>query len=359
MNRAIRMSNFQRVAAGLFLIALFMLSTFQALPFAGTQGSNNLSQDEQATNTLANNPLLPQPPQISSATGPVNVIVTFPSQVTPGELAAFNTAGGSLTKGPWNIGTYGFAGIINEENIAGFLQVVPTATVEQNLQVITSLNYATRLARAQNYTWDTLGLNGSSNGTIAILDTGINATHPAFAPGYTTPLDWSQTLVNWNDSTSSLSATPYDDNGHGTFIASVVASRGFNTIGPGGATVANFTANLTQQELFGENGLIGGWYEHKIMTVNVTEPNTNVTAQALFYEFSTPLQASQFQFEWKDSSSNLIQSANAFPAGTLCTLSSNVTTKVGTYDLYIRYNVPDASTFNFSVATQVSWHCAL
>ncbi|HWH09365.1 MAG TPA: S8 family serine peptidase, partial [Candidatus Thermoplasmatota archaeon] len=51
---------------------------------------------------------------------------------------------------------------------------------------------------------------------IAVIDTGIDASHPEFAPGQ---------VVAWRDFTPERSATPKDGHGHGTATASLVAGR--------------------------------------------------------------------------------------------------------------------------------------
>ncbi|MHB8606277.1 MAG: S8 family peptidase [Thermoplasmatota archaeon] len=56
---------------------------------------------------------------------------------------------------------------------------------------------------------------------IAVLDTGIDATHPEFAPGQ---------IVAWKDFVNAR-ATPYDDNGHGTGTASLIAGADLGACG--------------------------------------------------------------------------------------------------------------------------------
>lgn len=56
---------------------------------------------------------------------------------------------------------------------------------------------------------------------IAVLDTGIDAWHPEFAPGQ---------IVAWKDFVSGR-PDPYDDNGHGTATASLVAGENVGSCG--------------------------------------------------------------------------------------------------------------------------------
>ena len=62
-----------------------------------------------------------------------------------------------------------------------------------------------------------LGINGSGV-KVAIVDTGINADHSELVGK----------VIAWADFVSGQSSTPYDDNGHGTHVAGVIAG---NTVG--------------------------------------------------------------------------------------------------------------------------------
>jgi thermitase len=70
--------------------------------------------------------------------------------------------------------------------------------------------------------WDTT--TGSANVTIAIVDSGVQATHPDLAGRVLAGYDFAN-----NDS------NPADDNGHGTAVAGVAAAQGNDGIGVAGA----------------------------------------------------------------------------------------------------------------------------
>ncbi|MEB3773390.1 MAG: S8 family serine peptidase, partial [Desulfurococcales archaeon] len=63
-------------------------------------------------------------------------------------------------------------------------------------------------------TYNTLGLNGSGV-TVAVLDTGIEEAHPELSGSV---IAWADFINNEPD--------PYDDHGHGTFVAGIIAARG-------------------------------------------------------------------------------------------------------------------------------------
>lgn len=68
---------------------------------------------------------------------------------------------------------------------------------------------------------DSLGANGSGI-RIAILDTGVDTSNPNLA----------DSIYAWRDFIYGKSS-PYDDNGHGTMVAGIIASRGSTRLGNG------------------------------------------------------------------------------------------------------------------------------
>ncbi len=340
------MCRLKQTGSFLFLIALILANVWTILPSTGSSPTTHEQEAANPNDTIAESALSP-----SSASDPtvIGVIISFTRPVDANDMAVFEDLGGEITHGPWSYAVAGFAGTILDSQISALKAALPDATVERDQPVASSLNYVSRLARARNYTWDTLGLNGTSNGTIAILDTGITtSSYDAF--------DWDNTVISWNDTVNDLT-TPYDDNGHGSFVASAIASRGITTESERGAMVANFTANLAHQDLFGASGIMQGSYEHKLLSLNVTEIDTNITVLSKYLELSSG-EVTQFQFELRNSSQTTVTSVIA-STNVPCTVEYNITSRVGVYDFYIHYDVPMESTFAFTVESAVSWHCAL
>ena len=82
------------------------------------------------------------------------------------------------------------------------------------------------------YVWDTYGYDGSGI-TIAIIDTGIDASHVALDDLDDDPTTWDPKVIAFKDFVNGLDdldasdgMDAYDDNGHGTHVAGIAAGTG-------------------------------------------------------------------------------------------------------------------------------------
>jgi|YelNatPaOPRAMG01_1025707.scaffolds.fasta_scaffold24307_1 hypothetical protein len=128
--------------------------------------------------------------------------------------------------------------LINAAVVIAPAQVVPKIAklscitrVEPDLQVQIALDTAVPVINADKV-WFDYGYHGE-NQTIAILDTGIWPEHP----------DFEGKIVGWADFVN-MKPDPYDDNGHGTMVASIAAGTGAgsNETYRGVAYMANIVA---------------------------------------------------------------------------------------------------------------------
>ncbi len=173
----------------------------------------------------------------------VNVTVMLNTEPTVQDAADFVASGGYLTTPPWTEATYGFGGMIPYSAIAPFAQQCSNVLlVEKEAIGRATLAYATQQVGARTYVWNTIGLQGDPNASTAIIDTGIDASHPDFAPGYGNQ-DFSKKIVGWRDQVSSTTS-PIDDNGHGSHVAGIVAGDGFFSVDTLGYATATWGANL-------------------------------------------------------------------------------------------------------------------
>ncbi|MBX5321403.1 MAG: S8 family serine peptidase [Candidatus Bathyarchaeota archaeon] len=90
--------------------------------------------------------------------------------------------------------------------------------IEPDFQVQVALDTAVQVINVDRV-WADYGLYGE-NQTIAVLDTGIWPEHP----------DFEGKIVGWADFVNS-NPDPYDDNGHGTMVASIAAGTGAGSNG--------------------------------------------------------------------------------------------------------------------------------
>ncbi len=159
------------------------------------------------------------------------------------------------------------------------------------------------------------GINGSGI-KVAILDTGIDASHP----------ELNGSLIAWTDFINNQQ-NPYDDNGHGTFVAGIIAARGvvrfmdgekcwhtilydnsgeFNYPGPANLTYeVNVTGysgfNLTVEwlqrysiEQRYDKGEVLYRFDNTSWTLLATYTGSNFSLQHIQYNITIPVNATKF-----------------------------------------------------------------
>jgi len=174
----------------------------------------------------------------------VNVIVALRTQPTTDDANDFVLSSGYLTTSPWTHAMYGFGGQIPYNQIANFVQSDPNVLLVEKEQIgHAHIAYATKQIGARTYVWNTLSLQGDSQSSIAIVDTGIDDSHPDFSPGYGDK-NFAKKIVGWNDQIAPGTTTPYDDNGHGSHVSGLAAGNGFFSTDASGNAVATWGANL-------------------------------------------------------------------------------------------------------------------
>jgi len=89
------------------------------------------------------------------------------------------------------------------------------------------------------HVWHGLGIDGTG-ATVAIVDTGVDWTHPALSPNYRglRPDGSVDHESSWYDAVDGVYAEPSDPNGHGTHVAGTVAGQGGIGVAPGAQWLA-------------------------------------------------------------------------------------------------------------------------
>ncbi len=169
----------------------------------------------------------------------VSVTVMLKTAPTTQDADAFVSSGGHLTTGLWTKATYGFGGTIPYDKIGDFIRQCPNVLlVEEEAICKACVAYAAQQVGARTYVWNTLSLQGDVNSSTAILDTGIDASHPDFSPGYGDK-DFSKKIVGWNDQMGSTTF-PVDDCGHGSHCSGLAAGDGFFSTDSSGNAIATW-----------------------------------------------------------------------------------------------------------------------
>lgn len=279
----------------------------------------------------------------------VNVAVMLKSEPTLYDADAFVSSGGYLTTSPWTHAIYGFGGRISYNGIGVFANQCPDVLlVEKEAICNSSLAYAATQVGARTYVWSTLGLQGDQNSSVAIIDTGIDASHPDFSPGFGDQ-NFSKKIVGWNDQVGTTTS-PYDDNGHGSHCAGLSAGNGFFSVDASGNATATWGANLGSVDST-DTYLISGMMVNKTGAITIKVKWTTTGTAKLI---GLPL----YNGDKTLSSSSWTQVASVSTPGqnTWYTLTYNVAaTPSGGYDMYHVAMVLTAGTGNLYVVFTMSW----
>lgn len=162
------------------------------------------------------------------ATENVEIILTLSGPVSSQDVEIFEGSGGevmAVLKHTTNAIT-GKIPINNldllKQGYGGKLEIIDFSYPSEKRLFISS-----KRIRVRPIVWQTYGYNGSSDHSIASIDTGIDTTHPDLFGydqyGFTNA---SAKVINWYDSSADASTSPRDYDGHGTASAAGAAGLG-------------------------------------------------------------------------------------------------------------------------------------
>ncbi len=158
-----------------------------------------------------------------AADEPVRVIVAVEDGELDRATGEFKSLGGVLYQ-RYEGAFYGFAGDIPYSAVTDVSSLWEVELVERDQPMMRMSDLSTLLTGVRNYVWDTLGYTGDPNSSIAVLDTGIDDTHPMLSPYG--DLDFANAkIVGWHDATGDGSTSPEDMNSHGSHCAGIAAGK--------------------------------------------------------------------------------------------------------------------------------------
>ncbi len=143
------------------------------------------------------------------------------------ELAALQAAGARIV---WSMGNMEYDLLFavrigwplpngQVRDLAGLFAVLPGITwVGETPVPRTHMFYATRQTRVRQV-WNTRGFLGRTDRALAVMDTGMDDSHPDIGPNVTR-------ITGWLDTTPANAAAPRDFVGHGTHVTGDAAGNG-------------------------------------------------------------------------------------------------------------------------------------
>jgi subtilisin family serine protease len=280
----------------------------------------------------------------------VNVVAMFRNPPTVDDVNAFVSLGGYLTTPVWTWAIYGFGGQLPYNQILNFVQSTSNVLLIDKEHICNAhVAYAAKQIGARTYVWNTLGLQGDPDSSIAILDTGIDDSHTDFSPGFSSG-DFSKKIVGWNDQITPGTTSPYDDNGHGSHVSGLAAGNGFFSVDASGYATATWGANLGGITSTGTY-LISGMMVNKTGPITIKVKWTNTGKGKLsalpLYNGNKALSTAAW---------TKVAEVNTPSKDAWYTLTYNVpSTPSGDYDMYHITMTLTAGTGNLYVVFTMSW----
>jgi len=327
----------------LALLAIVICSNIFLLSSNNLLLSNNAAQEDIIDSDV---------PETSNGATDSRVIVYFNSSTSynTSVISNFTYHGGIVSK-EWN-NTFAnisvFAGTIPTANITLFEGNISDAIVDIDEVIETQMNYATVQTGAVNTTWQQNGFMGSINSSIAVLDTGVNPNHIFFPDGYNST-NLTGTVVGWEDFVNQ-GVNPSDDNGHGTFISSVIAGTG--TTNSTNSTIMSFYGNYSHADLFPGKTTPDN-YSINLCSFNASQENSNIVLNSSWHSIQGINAGFWFDLYFNNTKVNSSLLAND---DTFYQMIHSVSGDDGIYDLYLVYYFDDEGAFPvFTFTTNLSF----
>ncbi|MCF2141517.1 MAG: S8 family serine peptidase [Candidatus Lokiarchaeota archaeon] len=279
--------------------------------------------------------------------------ITIDDNVTLFNL--FTSLGGIIKEEPWNH-INGFSGTINnsQEYLGSFIASFPPvdyfedpiAEIQMN-SIQDQINYYPEIYNMNNFS-----IKGTSNASIAIIDTGVDISHPFFNNSYQDE-NFSKKIIGWTDGISNFSQ-PYDDNGHGTAMSAIIG--GSNNV----SAMSNHsnnefyltkTASINHEEYFYPHYLSEGWYDIKLGSFEMDENALdilNITANLTIFSPMLEYRLRLYR------NGNIINETSSIPLELTWDTSGffDTSKKPGVYDIVFSYHKNLEQNPQFSIQIQ-------
>ena len=186
------------------------------------------------------------------ATSYFTTILTFDEPVTNAIIEEINSLGGEVLT-TWEV-IYGAAVRIRADRINSLAYVPSVNFITENYKCQKLLSTSVPQINVRPYVWDTLGYEGSSSQTIAVLDTGVDDSHPNLNGGKVT--HWKDFIGHDADTPADNYVTATDWDGHGTHCSSIAAGTG-DSFGSNATVLVSGTMALPASLIAGSQGYFG------------------------------------------------------------------------------------------------------
>jgi len=232
----------------------------------------------------------------------------------------------------------GFAGIFPLENISEYKAEFSDINIDRDEVLEVQMNYAAIQSQAVNSTWSLNGYTGDTNSSIALLDSGINSDHE-FLKGKIS--DW-YNFIN-SDPIS-------DDNGHGTFLSSIITGTGTRTYDTTEPSITNLYGNYSHLELF-EEFIPAKNYSLKLISLNLSDVDSNFLLSSICDFEVTEIDKLWFELYFN---STLVNSTLHLSPYLTQELQYRVS-ESGIYDLILKYHKKSEVIPKFSFNATISF----
>ncbi|MCX7903127.1 MAG: S8 family serine peptidase [Caloramator sp.] len=240
----------------------------EKVPFMGDKDGNKISDDLDDLIKV-------------NETDEVSVIIRLkehPSDKVLAEIA--NKVGKFKEKDRWQHALKGFSAVMTKTQVKSLSKIPFIERIELDREVKAYLDTSSQWTGVNNARAE-FGVDGDRDGNktyyskndvvIAIIDTGIDANHVDLDGGK---------VIGWYDVINGRT-TPYDDNGHGTHVASIAAGTGegnanYKGVAPGAALVGIKVLNSSGSGT--TSGIISGinWMIQNKNTYNIRIGNMSL-----------------------------------------------------------------------------------